>query len=163
MKVRFKKLHPHAVIPKYANPGDNGLDLVAISKEEVKNPPRGMLGLVCDGPMITNLYVEYDTGISVEIPEGHVGLVFPRSSISKKSMMLRNHVGVVDSSYRGTIKLRFGQMAFYPEDYYEIGDKIGQLVIVPAPTIEVEEVEEREDLSDTGRGSDGFGSTDTKA
>lgn len=66
MKVRIMKLHPGAVIPSYAKPGDAGLDLTAISIKE------------------TDKYVEYGTGLAVEIPEGYMGLIFPRSSVSKK-------------------------------------------------------------------------------
>lgn len=152
MKVKIKKLREDAVIPSYATSGDAGMDMVATSAEISK-----------DG-----LYVEYGTGISVEIPEGYVGLLFPRSSISKTSLVLANHVGVVDSGYRGEIKFRFkdtkmksrimyGIEQYYCSEYaYEVGNKIGQLMIIPYPKIEFEEVEE---LVVTSRGEGGFGST----
>ena len=149
MQVRVKKLHPDAVIPSYAKPGDAGMDMVAIDSSISE-----------DG-----LYVEYSTGIAVEIPEGYVGLMFPRSSLSKTTMLLSNHVGVIDSGYRGEIKFRFKDLNmqrefdgswYCDETAYEVGNKIGQLVILPYPQIELVEATE---LSDTDRGADGFGSS----
>ena len=135
MKLKIKKIHPDAVIPKYARPGDAGLDIVAIGKE------------------ITDKFIEYKTGLSLEIPEGHVCLIFPRSSISKKDLMLCNSVGVLDSGYRGELVFRFQKLG---EEVYEIGDRVGQIMIIPYPKIEVEEVE---NLSKTDRGEGGWGST----
>lgn len=140
MKVKIKKLVPEAVIPAYSNPGDAGLDLVATY---VKVEDHNQYG-----------YFEYGTGIALEIPEGYVGLVFPRSSISKTGMILSNSVGVIDSSYRGEIKFRFKYVSGTAS--YEVGDRVGQLIIIPYPNIEFEEVS---DLEDTQRGADGFGST----
>jgi dUTP pyrophosphatase len=137
MKVKFKKLHELVETPCYARKGDAGMDLTAvdISKDEHGN-------VVCH------------TGIAVEIPEGYVGLVFPRSSISKYDMHLRNSVGVIDSGYRGEIMVKFG---FLPDGkLYKMGDKIAQLIIIPYPQITFEEVEE---LSETERGEGHFGST----
>jgi dUTP pyrophosphatase len=138
MKVKIKKLHPDAVIPKYAKLGDAGMDLVAISEEWND----------------TNTMVTYDTGLSMEIPEGYVGLLFPRSSISKTDLILANSVGVIDSGYRGPIMFKFR----YPEEgmVYDVGDRIGQIIIMPYPQVEFEEVEE---LSTSERGEGGFGST----
>jgi dUTP pyrophosphatase len=149
MQIRIKKLHPDAVIPSYSAIGDAGMDLVATS------------ATISAG----GLYIEYGTGISIEIPEGYVGLLFARSSVSKTSLILANHVGVVDSGYRGEIKLRFKDLLmsqnengelFGSELAYEVGNKIGQIMILPYPQIEfVESL----DLSDTVRGEGGFGST----
>jgi dUTP pyrophosphatase len=138
MIVRFKKLSKKAVTPQYAKLGDAGMDMVATSlvKGEV--------------------YYEYGTDIAVEIPEGHVGLLFPRSSISKTKQILANHVGVVDSGYRGEIKFRFKKLTWDNGEVYNVGDKIGQLIIMPYPTIELEEVSE---LNETQRGDSGFGSS----
>lgn len=138
MKVRFKKLSAKAVTPQYAKPGDAGMDMVATSM--VKG----------------EVYYEYGTEIVVEIPEGYVGLLFPRSSISKTKQILANHVGVVDSGYRGEIKFRFKKLSWDNGEIYNVGDKIGQLIIIPYPTIELEEVSE---LSETYRGDSGFGSS----
>lgn len=141
LKVNFKKLNEKAVTPTYAKEGDAGLDLTAIEYH-------------------TNFdhnYIEYDTGIAVEIPTGYVGYIFPRSSISKTSHSLANSVGVVDSGYRGSLKLR---MRFDPENQdkeYTYGDKIGQLVIMPIPKIELNEV--TTELSISERGEGGFGHT----
>lgn len=140
LKVRIKKLIPEAVIPSYSNPGDAGLDLVATY---VKVEDHNKYG-----------YFEYGTGIAVEIPEGYVGLVFPRSSICKTGMILSNSVGVIDSSYRGEIRFRFKYVS--GTNSYDVGDRVGQLIIIPYPTVEFEEVSE---LNNTQRGSEGFGST----
>jgi len=140
MKVRVKKLHPNAVIPKYAKDGDAGLDLVAVDR--VHNFSKGCY--------------DYGTGLSIEIPNGYVGLIFPRSSIRNYNQLLTNHVGVIDSGYRGEIRFSFKDIEPDITDRYEIGNKIAQLMIIPYPKIELEEVEE---LSSTERGSGGFGSS----
>lgn len=138
MQVNIKRLSENAVIPTYGKPGDAGMDLTCISEEWAE-----------DNSMVT-----YDTGIAMEIPEGYVGLVFPRSSVSKTSLILSNSVGVIDSGYRGSIMFKFR----YPEEgmVYEIGERIGQIIIVPYPQITFNEVQE---LSSTARGEGGYGST----
>jgi len=136
MKVRIKRLHPDAVIPKYAKAGDAGMDLTAVEMSKEWN------------------VVTYKTGLAVEIPEGHVGLLFPRSSVYKTSMILSNCVGVIDSGYRGEIMLKFRSTE--SNKAYEVGDRVGQLIILPYPQVEFEEVE---NLSSTERGSGGYGST----
>lgn len=139
LSIRIKRLDHGAVMPSYAKIGDAGLDLTACSKTH------------------TDTYVEYGTGIAIEIPQGYVGLVFPRSSISKlqNNFSLRNSVGVIDSGYRGEIKLRFSTTAF-GDSIYQNGDKIGQLIIIHHPTIMLQEVDE---LNSSDRGDSGFGST----
>ena len=137
MKVKIKKLHEDAVIPSYAKPGDAGVDLYSVKVERDKNKNA----------------VHY-TGLAIEIPEGHVGLLFPRSSISKTSCSLRNAVGVIDSGYRGEVMLKFACSSNL--DCYKVGDRVGQLIIMPYPQVQFEEVEE---LSDSDRGEGGFGST----
>lgn len=93
----------------------------------------------------------------MEIPEGHVGLIFPRSSICKKSLSLSNAVGVIDAGYRGEVKFFFKESLYNAASRtYAIGDRIGQLVIIPFPAIEPEEVSE---LTATIRGAGGFGSS----
>lgn len=138
MNVKIKKLHKDAVIPFYAKPGDAGMDLTAISESWNED----------------NSMVIYDTGLAVEIPKGHVGLLFPRSSVSKTTLSLTNCVGVIDSGYRGSIMLKFR----YLEEglVYSVGDRVGQLLILPYPEVTFEEVDE---LSETERGEGGFGST----
>lgn len=94
------------------------------------------------------------TGVSLEIPEGYVGFLFPRSSISKTKHFLRNSVGVIDSGYRGEVKLRFSLDE--SSTSYQIGDKVGQVIFVKLPTVELTEVEE---LPTSARGEGGFGSS----
>lgn len=141
MKVKITKLHSDATIPKYAKDGDAAMDLTAISCIEINQ--------------YNNHYLEYSTGLAMEIPEGYVGLIFPRSSISNKGMILSNSVGVIDSGYRGEIKFRF-KVLDRSESWYIPGDRIGQLIIMPYPKVELEEVEE---LSSSERGTGGFGSS----
>lgn len=141
MKVKIKKLVPEAVIPTYSTQGDAGMDLVAVSAV----PNAAMMG---NRSMYT-----YGTGLAFEIPEGYVGLIFPRSSVFRKEMLLTNSVGVIDSGYRGEVKANFYGSA---HNHYRVGDRIAQMIIIPYPTIEFEEVDT---LSETNRGSGGFGST----
>lgn len=138
--MKFKKLDSKASIPTKAHPTDAGFDLVATSvSEDLKR----------------NI-ITYGTGIAVEIPEGHVGYIFPRSSVYKHQVSLANCVGVIDSSYRGEIFLKF-RIVQPHISRYTVGDKIGQLIIQPYPEIEFEEVDE---LDESDRGTGGFGSTD---
>ena len=141
MKVRIKKLHSDAVVPRYAKPGDAGLDLTAVSMK-------------LDSSSAGRELVTFGIGLAVEIPEGHVGLLFPRSSVYKSGLTLTNSVGVVDSGYRGEIMMKFQVSAV--SNMYKVGDRVGQLLIVPYPQIEFDEVEE---LSSTERGQGGYGST----
>lgn len=144
MDVKICKLSEDAVIPTYAHPGDAGMDVVATSVN------------------ITDDYIEYGTGLSFEVPEGYCMLIFPRSSNSKKDLILANSVGVLDSTYRGELKLRF-KKCYQPVIYglvartvYDVGDKVGQIMILPYPQINFTEVDS---LSETERGDGGFGST----
>jgi dUTP pyrophosphatase len=89
----------------------------------------------------------------MEIPEGFMGLVFPRSSIRKTDLVLSNSVGVIDSGYRGEIQVTFKKSGL---NKYEIGDRGAQIIIIPHPPVQFLEVKE---LSDTLRGEGGFGST----
>jgi len=143
MKVNIKKLNESAVIPQYAKPGDAGMDVVATSIE------------------VTDDYIEYGTGLAFEVPEGYCMLIFPRSSNSKKDLLLCNSVGVLDSGYRGELKLRFKRVYNYfhtitEDKHYNIGDKVGQIMILPYPIIEFNQVN---DLTSTERADGGFGST----
>lgn len=140
MVVKIKKLDPNAVIPSYAKTGDAAMDLTATSIAKVDRDEFG--------------YLEYGTGLAFEIPEGYVGLLFPRSSISNSGLILTNSVGVLDSGYRGEVKFRFKHI---PDTvYYKPGDRVGQIIIIPYPQITLEEVEE---LSSSERSEGGFGST----
>lgn len=141
LTANFKKIHPLAKNPEKAHDSDAGYDLHAV---EVIHPSAENTGK----------YVEFRTGICMEIPDGYVGLVFPRSSISKTKHYLRNSVGVIDAGYRGEIKLRFS----YDDSSssYMIGDKVAQIVFIKLPEILLKESNE---LSDSERSSGGFGST----
>ena len=139
MKIQFKKLVPQAQKPKFGKPGDAGADLVATSIDTHRN-----------GQIV------YGTGLAVEIPEGMVGLVFPRSSVRNYDLVMSNSVGVIDSGYRGEIMVTFNLKDPLPGDIYIIGDRIAQLVIMPVPLVQYTEVDE---LSETERGTGGHGST----
>ena len=161
LKVKIKKLNENAVIPTYAKYGDAGMDLVATSKYYDDN-----------GNIV------YGTGLAFEIPKGYVGLLFPRSSNSKQQLLLSNSVGVIDSSYRGEVMLKFKSSASSfslktlfklifnqyakitiinnVKTSYNVGERIGQIIILPYPQIEFEESEE---LSETERNTGGYGST----
>ena len=142
----MKKLDSNAVVPTYAKHGDAGMDLTATSKTYDDNGN-----------------VVYGTSLAFEIPAGYVGLLFPRSSNTKKDLILGNSVGVIDSGYRGEVVFKFkllnlekdalGQSNAYD---YNIGDRIGQIIIMPYPQIEFNLVDE---LSTTERGNSGFGSS----
>jgi len=149
MKIKIQKLTDEAVIPSYANPGDAGLDLTAVSKRKV----------TADDPPYHTRYTEYGTGLLMEIPMGYVGLLFPRSSVTKTDMSMANSVGVIDSGYRGEVKLRFRTTSSAHTGSYKVGDRVGQIVIMPYPTVEFQEVS---DLSASIRGIKGFGSTEKK-
>lgn len=137
MKVKFKKLHPEAKAPYQATPGSAGYDLFAVSKEQL------------DG-----YHTRFDTGIAVEIPKGHVGLIFPRSSCYRQGMLLSNCVGVIDSDFRGSIGAVF--IGTHKDVCYNVGDRIMQMIIMPFPDVRFVEADE---LSQTERGKGGYGST----
>ena len=140
IKLKIKKLAKHAEIPEYSKIGDAGLDLTAIDCAYNAD----------------HEYIEYGTGIALKIPEGYVGLLFPRSSISKTPHLLCNSVGVIDSNYTGEIKFRFKTNEQKKHLEYSIGDRIGQLIVIPYPNVSFEEVES---LEITNRGDSGFGSS----
>jgi dUTP pyrophosphatase len=139
MLIKIKKLDPNAIIPSYAKMGDAGMDLTALS---LTVDPNGF-------------YTEYGTGLAIEIPDGYAGFIFPRSSASKTSQIQANCVGVIDSGYRGEIKVRLKELG-NPRKLYQIGDRIAQIIIMPVPNVIFEEVDE---LNTTDRGEGGFGST----
>lgn len=141
MKLKVKRLSEKAHLPAKAHHTDAGFDLKS-TERSYNNKEQ---------------YYEYETDLAIELEPGYVGLIFPRSSISNKDLMLTNHVGVIDENYRGAIKFRFKTTTTdYKHDLYEIGDKIGQLLIMKLPDVELEEVQE---LSGSERGTGGFGSS----
>jgi dUTP pyrophosphatase len=136
--VKVKKLHENAVIPSYSKPGDAGMDLTITEIKE--NNFR---------------QISYGFGIAVEIPFGYVGLVFPRSSVKNQDLLLSNCVGVIDSGYRGEIQSTF-RKTDPSEKFYNVGERGAQIIILPYPQVFMVESDE---LSDTERGTGGFGST----
>jgi dUTP pyrophosphatase len=140
--VRVKKLHPNAKLPTYGSPEAAGADLYACLDEAVTIQP----GEVYWVP----------TGIALEVPNGCAGLVYARSSMgAKRGLAPANKVGVVDSDYRGEIKVVLLNHSKQPQTL-EPGERVAQFVITPVLTPAYEEAE---DLSDTSRGIGGFGST----
>lgn len=137
--VKVKKLDSNAVIPSYSKVGDAGMDLTIT--REIEN---------------TSFSVSYGFGIAMEIPKGFVGLVFPRSSVRNQDLILSNCVGVIDSGYRGELQATFKKTNGLDSVKYKVGERGAQIIILPYPTIYMTEVPE---LSDTERGTGGFGST----
>ena len=150
--IPVKKLVDNAVIPTRSHHNDAGFDFTATSKKT------------------TSQYTQYGTGIAMAIPDGYVGLIFPRSSVTKKDLMLKNAVVVIDSGYRGEIMFRFwisgktGEIKqgigvgdyYVEENVYDIDDRIGQMIIFKLPEVKLKEVD---DLEDSERGTGGYGST----
>lgn len=152
MKIKIKKLHPDAVAPQYATIGSACFDLVAI---EVNGA--FLLGSNCyDGrPVVCG------TGLAVEIPPGHVMMIFSRSGHGfKEDTRLANCVGIIDSDYRGEIKVKL--TCDRPDEgdtlpfFVRPGDRIAQAMVLPVEQVSFELVDE---LGDTERGTGGFGST----
>jgi dUTP pyrophosphatase len=172
MKVKIKKLSENAVIPSYSKPGDAGMDITCTSRH-----------FDAEGNVV------YGTGLAFKIPEGYVGLLFPRSSNAKKDLTMSNSVGVLDSGFVGEVLFKFKPSAFFADDdvselgevgkvsntfdytllpkgfnqdwsykysLYEVGDRVGQIIIMPYPKVTFEEVLE---LPTTERGDGGYGST----
>lgn len=149
MKINFKKLNKNAVIPRKATQGSVCYDMVFTS-------------------MCHDNYgnIVYGTGLAVEIPEGYGGFLFPRSSVRKTQLDMRNCIGVIDSDYRGEVMATFGRWQSYFSTFrsdfpseYEVGDRGCQLCIIKTEDVEWVEVDE---LTDTERGEGGHGSTGTK-
>lgn len=140
LEIKFKLNHPNAIIPKYAYDTDACFDLFCAESKK------------------SDLFIEYNTGINILIPEDYVGLLFPRSSVTNKTLILKNSVGVIDHGYLGDIKLRYYITPMFDDNVntYDIGDRVGQMLIIPRPKIKLLQVESFED---TQRGTNGYGST----
>jgi len=141
VKLLFRKLDPTVPLPERAHPGDAGVDLTS-NVDVVVGP--GERALV-------------PTGLAVAIPEGHAGLVLPRSGLaSRHGLTLANAPGLIDSGYRG--ELRVLLLNADPSEGFEVapGDRIAQLVVTPVAGTDPVEVES---LDETARGLAGFGST----
>jgi len=138
MELRIQKLHPDAVMPAYAHHDDAGMDLFSIE----------------DVVVLPQQRVQIATGIAMEIPEGHVGLIWDKSGVSHKGG-IKTLGGVIDSGYRGEIKI--GVVNLSDEPYvFEAGHKVAQLLI---QRVEQPVIVEVETLTDSARGDNAFGST----
>ena len=124
--------------------GAAGVDLHVVSSDYVYKAGK-VVGQICD------------LGVALEIPNGHVGLLLPRSSIVSRNLVMTNSVGVIDSDYRGSIRAVFSiDSEDSSVDFYKVGDRCAQLVVVPCKPVNFTEVE---NLKITDRGVNGFGST----
>lgn len=167
LRVPIKKTHPDAVIPNYAKPGDAGLDLVAVTDARRVGLWEIKYSCYCGiGRLLTKIvrlingfsptrYIEYKLGIALEIPEGYVGLLFPRSSISNTGLKFATSVSVIDSGYRGELTARF-RVGNRKMGVYKKGDRVAQLIIMPYPEVVFVPTE---NLSPSVRGTGGYGST----
>lgn len=156
LNISYRKLDKNAKDPQKNIKTDAGYDLTAISVKYTQN------------------YIEYGTGIAFNIPENYVGLLFPRSSVTKMDLTLKNSVGVVDSGFLGEIKFRFLNLyknddLFLSKDenlfisskpkHYDVGERIGQIVFLELPYVFLNEVNE---FQETERGTKGWGSSGNK-
>lgn len=141
MKLPFRKLRPEARLPTYGHPGDAGLDLASAVDAKVGPGERAMI----------------PTGVAVAIPDGHAGLVLPRSGLaSREGLTLANSPGLIDAGYRGEVTCAVVNLDRELPVSIKRGDRIAQLVIVPVPLVEPVWAEE---LPPSQRGEGGFGST----
>ena len=138
MVIKIKKLSGDAIIPKYANPEDAGMDFYAIESVVLSSGERKLIS----------------TGIAMSIPKGYVGLIWDKSGIATNHG-LKTMAGVIDSGYRGEIKILIHNLS--SEKYtIEKGKKFAQMLIQPVEQKEIIHVKE---LEETKRGEAGFGST----
>lgn len=141
MELRVARLKDEAVLPSRAHEGDAGLDLYACEPAHLGPGERWGVG----------------TGIAVEVPEGHAGLVLPRSGLAREhGIALVNSPGLIDAGYRGEVRVLL--LNTDPAETFRVepGDRIAQLVIAP---VALAEPVEAEDLSESARGDGGFGSS----
>lgn len=140
--IPVKKLRPNAILPTYGSAEAAGADLYACLEEEITIAP-GETYFV-------------PTGLALEVPRGCAGLIYARSSMgAKRGLAPANKVGVIDSDYRGEVRVVLLNHGSQPQTI-QPGERIAQMIITPVLTPVYEEVE---DLSDTDRGTGGFGST----
>ena len=145
MKVKVKKLNAKAVVPSYGSKYAAGADLYACIEEDIVIPPH-KTALI-------------PTGLAMELPVGYAGFIYARSGLAtKKGLAPANKVGVVDSDYRGEVKVALLNHTDAPQ-IVSAGERVAQMVVAPYLFAEYCEAEE---LSDTERGAGGFGSTGSK-
>lgn len=119
MKVKVRKLHDDAVLPKY-NYDKSSIILSCISRETTLN------------------YIEYDTGLVPLIPEGYVGVLFPMNSVSDRDLVIKDSIGVIESGNEDSLKVRFWITEDYLPSMYQIGEDVVQVVLMPYTPIECE-------------------------
>lgn len=142
MEIQVKRLNERAKVPTFGTEFSAGADLYCAEDKEVVIESGGKYSL--------------STGISTEIPKGYVGLIFPRSGLAcKNGLRLCNSVGVIDSDYRGEIRVVLYNDSKIAREI-KPGERVAQMIIMPYPKVTFTEVEE---LSDTVRGESGFGGT----
>ena len=140
--IRVKKLHENAILPTYGSAEAAGADLYACLEQEITVAPGETVWI--------------PTGLAMEIPKGCAGLVYARSGLAcKKGLAPANKVGVIDSDYRGPVTVVLHNHGNQPQTIAH-GERIAQMVITPVLT---PSYELSDDLTDTGRGQGGFGST----
>lgn len=141
MTLKVRRLDARATLPTRAYPGDAGLDLYALEEGVLAPGERATIG----------------TGIAVEIPDGEAGLVLPRSGLAARhGIAIVNAPGLIDSGYRGEIRVLLLNTDRVEPFTFSAGDRIAQLVLVKVQTPAVEEIEE---LAVSERGAGGFGSS----
>ena len=141
MQLPFRRLDPGVPLPAYARPGDAGLDLGSAIDIEIGPGERALV----------------PTGVAVAIPEGHAGLVLPRSGLaSRRGLTLANAPGLIDAGYRGEVACAMVNLDRSQPVRISRGDRIAQLVVLPIATMEPWWVDE---LPRSERGEGGFGST----
>ena len=141
ISVAIQRLHADAVVPTRAYAGDAGLDLAACERVELAPGSRATVG----------------TGLAVAIPDGHAGFVQPRSGLAAKhGITIVNSPGLIDSGYRGELRVTLLNTDLHETFVVEPGMRIAQLVIVELPELELVELDE---LPDSERGARGFGSS----
>ena len=142
-ELRFRRLRPEAELPSAQHPGDAGLDLRSAVDAVVEPGERVMI----------------PTGVAVAIPEGHAGLVLPRSGLAAKhGLTMANAPGLIDAGYRGEVICAAVNLDRETPVKVHVGDRIAQLVVVALPSVEPTWVDE---LPESQRGGSGFGSTGT--
>ncbi len=141
IQVKIKRLDPELPLPRYANPGDAGLDLYSAQDVTIEPGRRVMIS----------------TGVAIALPQGYAGFVQPRSGLAaKKGLSIVNTPGLVDSGYRGELKVIAINTDADEPIVISRGERVAQLVVQRVPSVELVEVDE---LDQTERGEGGFGST----
>lgn len=142
-RLHVVRLRPEARLPARAYPGDAGLDLAVCERVELGPGERALV----------------PTGIAVAVPEGHAGFVQPRSGLAARDgITIVNSPGLIDSGYRGEVKIVLLNTDRERTFVAEPGERIAQLVVLPVPALDLVEVDE---LPESPRGARGFGSSKT--